>query len=445
MAKQKFYVPEGHGRKGESMTRRTTPRLAFVAAVTAFCMAFAGVALADNINDNIDSGGGVSLVAGDPSPANNTATVKVVGNAGGEPGCDIDAGESLTITFDTPTGVTATPASVTFTACAVDHTVAFTASASAVSGTVTAQITNNTTGTASSAFNNNVSIPITVTAAPGPSDTTAPVIGYTLNPASPDGSNDWYKSDVTLTWTVTENESPGSLVKTGCVDQNITTDQTETSYSCSATSDGGSAGPVSVSIKKDGTKPTNVAFTGGGITDGAEYYFGSVPAGPTACSASDATSEVASCDVTGGGSSVGQHSYTATATDNAGNTETATLSYTVLAWTLSGFYAPVDRPNTLNVTKNGSTVPLKFEVFAGQTELTSTSVVSAFVTGTTCASGTTTDAIEEYATGSTALRYDTTSGQFIFNWKTPKQPGTCWKVVMTTQDASSIYALFNLK
>src|SRR5919109_1439398 len=93
----------------------------------------------------------------------------------------------------------------------------------------------------------------------GSTDTTPPVIGYTLNPALPDGSNDWYRSDVTLTWTVTENESPSSLVKTGCVDQNITSDQLPVTYSCSATSDGGSAGPGNGTIKRDATAPHNNA------------------------------------------------------------------------------------------------------------------------------------------------------------------------------------------
>ena len=43
------------------------------------------------------------------------------------------------------------------------------------------------------------------------------------HPANPDGINGWYKSDVSLVWTVTEPESPTSLKKTGCVDQTITT------------------------------------------------------------------------------------------------------------------------------------------------------------------------------------------------------------------------------
>ncbi len=91
-----------------------------------------------------------------------------------------------------------------------------------------------------------------------PSDTTPPEISYVLTPGSPDGNNGWYRSNVSLVWTVTEPESPGSLVKTGCVNQSITTDQAETTYSCSATSTGGSGGPVSVTIKRDATAPSAV-------------------------------------------------------------------------------------------------------------------------------------------------------------------------------------------
>ena len=217
-----------------------------------------------------------------------------------------------------------------------------------------------------------------------------------------------------------------------------------TTLTCTATSAGGTHS-ASVTIKRDATDPTDVAFVGGGITDGGSYYFGFVPAGPTGCTANDATSGLAGCAVTGGGIGVGSHTYTATATDNAGNDSTATLSYTVLAWTLNGFYAPVDRPDTYNLTKGGSTVPLKFEVFAGSTELTDVAVVDTLVQKTPCTPGAGGDAIEEYATGSTSLRFDTTAGQFIFNWKTPKTPGVCYRVTMTTDDGTSIYANFNLK
>jgi hypothetical protein len=357
-------------------------------------------------------------------------------------------------------------------------------------------------------------------------DPTAPVISYTLAPAAPDGSNGWYTSDVTLTWTVTESESPNSLSKAGCVDQNITTDQVATTYSCSATSAGGSAGPVDVTIKRDATAPSvsytsasgtegtngwytsavtatftgtdatsgpatadqtatssgegaavtidspaftdnagnitatgaasqsfkidltdpiNVAFLGGPAAD-ASSYFGSVPAAPT-CTADDAVSGLASCQVSGYSTSVGSHTLTATATDNAGRTATATRSYTVLAWTLNGFYQPVDMNGVWNTVKGGSTVPLKFEVFAGSTELTSTSVVQSFNTQKiNCTSGASTeDAIEVLSAGGTSLRYDSAGGQFIQNWKTPTGAGSCYSATMTTLDGSRITAQFKIK
>ena len=283
------------------------------------------------------------------------------------------------------------------------------------------------------------------TCAPAPSDTTPPLISYVLNPASPDGSNEWYKSDVTLTWTVTEDDSPSSLVKTGCVDQNITVDQQETTYSCSATSDGGSATQVDVKIKRDATAPT-VALVGG-PADGASYYFGSVPATPT-CSASDATSGLAAaCSVSGYSSLVGSHTVSASATDNAGNTGDDSHTYAVLAWTLYGFYQPVDVHGVWNTVKGGSTVPFKFEIFAGSTELTDPADVSGFSAAPIpCPSGSlNTDPIEVTATGATALRYDSIAGQFVYNWQTPKRPGNCYQVTMTTADGSLLSANFLLK
>ena len=55
------------------------------------------------------------------------------------------------------------------------------------------------------------------------------------------------------------------------------------------------------------------------------------------------------------------------------------------------------------------------------------------------------DDIELTTTGGTSLRYDTTGGQFVQNWQTPKSAGSCYKVTMTAQDLSTISALFKLK
>jgi len=121
---------------------------------------------------------------------------------------------------------------------------------------------------------------------------------------------------------------------------------------------------------------------------------------------------------------------------------------TVQAWTLKGFYQPVDMNGIWNTVKNGSTVPLKFEVFAGGTELTDVSKIKSVNSlQVQCNNNTMENAIEEVVTttGGTMLRYDTTGGQFIDNWKTPNRSDNCYRVIMTTLDGSSLTALFKLK
>ena len=47
------------------------------------------------------------------------------------------------------------------------------------------------------------------------------------------------------------------------------------------------------------------------------------------------------CVVAGYSTDVGEHTLTATAQDKAGNTATKEIHYSVLAWTIKGFYSPV--------------------------------------------------------------------------------------------------------
>lgn len=183
----------------------------------------------------------------------------------------------------------------------------------------------------------------------------------------------------------------------------------------------------------------------GGPAAGSTHVFGSVPPVPT-CTAVDLVSGSVPCQVTGYGTAVGSHTMTATATDGAGNTASPTRSYLVSAWRLGGFYQPVDMNGILNTVKGGSTVPLKFEVFAGATELVGTSAIKSFTQRqVTCGTTVGADDIEITTTGGTTLRYDATAGQFIQNWQTPKQPGACFVVTMTTQDGSTLSASFKLK
>ena len=278
-------------------------------------------------------------------------------------------------------------------------------------------------------------------------DTTPP--SATLVASGTIGSNGWYTSEVTVDTVGGDEGLSNPVTCTG--PQTLTADTTGTTVAGSCTNDAGlSATASSPVIKIDRTAPTSVAFVGG-IADGSSFTFGSVPAAPT-CTANDVTSLLDVCTVTGYSTALGTQTLTATATDNAGNPRTATISYTVQPWRVSGFYAPVDMDTptarVLNTVKGGSTVPLKFEVFAGSTELTTTSSIVTPLRSTkvNCAEGGSLEQpVEALASGGTALRYDTTAGQFIYNWKLPTGPGTCYDVVVGTLDGSAITAHFRLK
>ena len=89
-------------------------------------------------------------------------------------------------------------------------------------------------------------------------------------------------------------------------------------------------------------------------------------------------------------------------------------------------------------------MPIKFQVFAGATEMTDPSIVVQPLTATQAeCSGGPTDTIELTLTGATSLRYG--GGHFIFNWKTPKKAGYCYIVTVTVTNGTSLSANFELR
>jgi len=85
---------------------------------------------------------------------------------------------------------------------------------------------------------------------------------------------------------------------------------------------------------------------------------------------------------------------------------------------------------------------LKFKIFAGTIEKTSVADVQGQTASVyklpSCTVGAE-DAITELTnTGSTSLRYDSTGGQFIQNWQTPKGANTCYRVEVTAADGTKI-------
>jgi hypothetical protein len=169
---------------------------------------------------------------------------------------------------------------------------------------------------------------VTYTVNPASSDATPPVI----TPATTGtlGTNGWYVSNVTLTWTVTDAES-AILSTTGCGNRSVTSNTAGITFTCSATSAGGTSSQ-SVTIKRDATRPTTSITR---PANGAVYALGSVVNANFSCA--DALSGLAAGGCVGtvpSGTPIdtatsGTKSFTVTATDMAGNVRTTTRSYSV--------------------------------------------------------------------------------------------------------------------
>ena len=277
-------------------------------------------------------------------------------------------------------------------------------------------------------------------------DSTAPTIGAAVLTPAANGAG-WHNSPVSVTWDCTDEVSGPVTAQLSADLPDEGADQSVTSPPCAdrAGNDAGTATESGVDI--DLTAPS-VAWVNP-IADGAEFGYGQVPAAPT-CTAGDELSGPAGCTVTGYAATAGPHTLVATATDRAGNTTSSDpIGYTVIPWTLTGFATPVDAdPGVWNVVKGGSTVPLKFEVFDRAVELSTPAAIGATFSVTPVACPGASADLEPVAfttTGETSLRYDTSSGQFVQNWRTPKRAGTCQKVTMTTADGSALHAKFQLK
>jgi len=110
--------------------------------------------------------------------------------------------------------------------------------------------------------------------------------------------------------------------------------------------------------------------------------------------------------------------------------------------------APTVKPAGMdwNAVKGGSTVPLKFNVYAGGVEKKSLTDIKDFKTAqlAACAESALEEPVEIVSTGGTTLRYDTS--QWIQNWQTPKvNTDTCYRATVTFADLSTLSAFFKLK
>ena len=173
-------------------------------------------------------------------------------------------------------------------------------------------------GNQSPTVGNGFSLCLTV----APSDTTAPVIVPTVTGTL--GGNGWYTSNVSLTWSVTDPESTVSSTS-GCGPTNITADQGPITYTCTATSAGGTASQ-SVSIKRDATAPS-VAVALDRTPDSNGWYNHAV--GYEVSASSDALSGIDTCQpaATYSGPDSETASVSRSCTDKAGNPGSGSQSF----------------------------------------------------------------------------------------------------------------------
>jgi CSLREA domain-containing protein len=157
-----------------------------------------------------------------------------------------------------------------------------------------------------------------------PPDLTPPVIVADVAP--PPNANGWNNTDVTVTWNVSDPES-GIASSSGCDAMTLTSETSGTTLICSATNGASLSSSESVTVKIDKTPPT-VTYTGNAGT----YTFDQTV--NIACSAADNLSGVGSttcADISGPASSFGPgtHTFSATATDMAGNVGNGSTTFTV--------------------------------------------------------------------------------------------------------------------
>jgi hypothetical protein len=277
----------------------------------------------------------------------------------------------------------------------------------------------------------------------------APTTTITLSPGAPGGANGWYVSAVGVTIGGTDPDGtidqtrcaldPASAPATfddlpvaACSVSSVTTDGQHAIYAASR-DDGGAVSPVvSAALKIDQTPPT-LSPTISSTT--VQVGQTGVTASPNA---SDATSGVGSSSCGAIDTSTpGDNTVTCTATDNAGNTASATVHF-VVEYQILGFFSPVP----LSKWMVGQMVPVKIAL--GNADGTRISDAEATELARSCRVQFSVEGAQ--TKNAQCMKYDAKNDQFIFNWKLAKQgdglatitvtvsyPGTTWTTQLSAE------------
>lgn len=209
------------------------------------------------------------------------------------------------------------------------------------SGTVLTCVATNGAGLSNSAF---VTIKI---------DKTPPTISVVSSPLP--NSAGWNNTNLTVSYTCTDSLSGISSCSGPAT---VTTEGSGQVIAGSAMDIAGNSQVASVTLNIDKTPPA-VNITG--VTNGATYTLGCAPTANF--TATDTLSGVATSNgsLTGGNANgVGGFTYTANATDVAGNSITQAANYSV-AYNFIGFLQPINNDGS-SIFKLGSAIPIKYQL-----------------------------------------------------------------------------------
>jgi predicted extracellular nuclease len=208
-----------------------------------------------------------------------------------------------------------------------------------------------------------------------------------------------------------------------------------TTVNCSATNSRNKTAEGSFSITVVDTTAPFVVLNG--VTNGATYTLGAVPA--VSCSATDSVTGVAvqpSLTITGGTANGVGH-FTATcsgAKDGAGNIAAPVSASYDVDYLFNGFFSPISTNKTF---KLGSTVPLKWTLQnAQQGFISSFSSIAAVQVAPdpSCAAGGEGVPFDAGSAGNSGLQFE--ENTFQFNWKTTGLAVGCYAAMVSLDDGT---------
>ena len=118
-------------------------------------------------------------------------------------------------------------------------------------------------------------------------------------------------------------------------------------------------------------------------------------------------------------------------------------AFEVLAWSFTGFFAPVDNSPVVNVVKAGSAIPVKFGL-GGDRGLDIFANGYPMAPAVPCTAGAPTDGLTEVVSaGSSSLSYDASTDTYTYVWKTDKTwANTCRALTLKFIDGTTKTASF---